>query len=311
VDIAGGRSTVLAGCPDQLTPEIRMRPVLRPGSPLLRRDAEHLQLGTEPGHALVLDPAGPLADLLRALDGVRTADDPTLDRPMVRALHAAGVVVDADVWRAESGLEREAAHLLARGVPADSVRDHLARRRTAEVGILGDTALTHPMAGLLESSGVDTIVRSRTPRAGMDLAIIAVEGEAARDLGDECLRADVPHLVAATRDGCGVVGPLVLPGRTACLRCIDTERSAVDAAWPAILAQLPRPLSSTTDSLVRAVSAVLEAAVAALTVRDALAHLADEPALTHNATVRIGADVSGLHRRRWSLQSQCGCALLG
>jgi hypothetical protein len=288
-----------------------MRPVLRPGSPLLRRDAEHLQLGTEPGHALVLDSAGSLADLLRALDGVRTADDPMLDARMVRALHAAGVVVDADVWRAESGLEREAAHLLTRGVDADTVRHHLARRRTAEVAILGDGALAHPVASLLEASGIGTITRRSAPRPGLDLAIVAVEGEAAREVGDECLRADVPHLVAATRDGCGVIGPLVLPGRTACLRCVDTERSTVDSAWPAILAQLPRPLSTTSDSLVRAVSAVLEAAVAVLTGRDALAHLAGEPALTHNATIRVGADLSQLRRYRWSLQSQCGCALLG
>jgi hypothetical protein len=288
-----------------------MRPVLRPGSPLLRRDAEHLQLGTEPGHALVLDPADPLADLLRALDGVRQADDPTLDASMVRALHAAGVVVDSDVWRAETGLEHEAAHLLARGVAADAVHEHLARRRAAEVAILGDTALAAPLAALLEASGVKRIVPGPSPTAELDLAVIAVEGEAARELGDECLRADVPHLVVALRDACGVIGPLVLPGRTACLRCIDTERSAVDAAWPAILAQLPRPLSTTSDSLVRAVSAVLETAVAVLAVRDTLAHLAGEPALTHNATVRIGADLSRLRRQRWSLQDQCGCALLG
>jgi hypothetical protein len=287
-----------------------MRPVLRPGSPLLRRDATHLQLGTEPGHALVLDEAAPLAALLTALDGVRTADDPGLDGSLVEALHTAGVVVDSEVWRAETGLESEAAHLLTRGLDADATRRQIASRRRAEVRIVGDDPLAGSVADLLEASGVGTISTGSAPTSRADLVIVAVEGEAARDLADECVRADVAHFVAATRDGCGVVGPLVLPGRTACLRCLDIERSAVDTAWPAIVAQLPRPLSTPAGSLVRAVSAVLDAATAVVTVRDALAQLAGDVALTHNATLRIGPDLSQLRRYRWSLQPGCGCALL-
>jgi hypothetical protein len=288
-----------------------MRPVLRPGSPLLRRDTTHLQLGTEPGHALVLDEAAPLAALLSALDGVRTADDPDLDGSLVEALHAAGVVVDSEVWRAEAGLESEAAHLLARGLDADETRRQIASRRQAEVRIVGDDPLAASVADLLEASGVGTISTGSAPTSRADLVIVAVEGEAARDLADECLRADVAHLVTATRDGCGVVGPLVLPGRTACLRCLDIERSVVDTAWPAIVAQLPRPLSPPAHPLVRAVSAVLDAATSVITVRDALAQLAGDTALTHNATLRIGPDLSKLRRHRWSLQPRCGCALLG
>jgi bacteriocin biosynthesis cyclodehydratase domain-containing protein len=286
-----------------------MRPVLRPGSPLLRRDAEHLQLGTEPGHALVLDADGPVSELLCALDGVRTADDPRLDTPLVEALQSAGVVVDADAWRAEAGLEREVAHLLSRGVDADTARRHLSGRRAAEVRIIGDGALASPVAELLEASGVGTI-STGGPTPGPNLAILAVDGEAARELGDECLRADVPHLVTAVRDGCGVVGPLVQPGRTACLRCVDAVRTSWDTAWPAILAQLGRPLSASSSAPVRAASAVLDAAVAVLTVRDALAELAGEPVLSHNATIRVGPDLTDLRRHRWSLQPGCGCTLL-
>src|ERR1700733_14635490 len=35
-----------------------------------------------------------------------------------------------------------------------------------------------------------------------------------------------------------VVGPLVIPGRTACLRCLDLTRAERDPAWPLILAKL-------------------------------------------------------------------------
>jgi hypothetical protein len=287
-----------------------MRPVLRPGSPLLRRDAEHLQLGTEPGHALVLNADGPLARMLCSLDGVRTDDDPDFDTATVRALCAAGVVVDADAWRGEAGLEREAVHLLSRGVDAAAARRQLARRRDAEVRIVDGDDLAASLAGLLEASGVGTVSTGGPPRPGIDLAILVADGEAARELGDECLRSDVPHLVAAVRDGCGIVGPLVIPGRTACLRCVDTERATVDAAWPAVLAQLGRPLSGPSSSPFRAASAVLDAAVSVLVVRDVLAQLAGEPALSHNATVRIGPDLADLRRQRWPLQPDCGCTLL-
>jgi nicotinamidase-related amidase len=40
------------------------------------------------------------------------------------------------------------------------------------------------------------------------------------------------------RDGTGLVGPLVIPGVTSCLRCADLHRSDRDAAWPALAAQL-------------------------------------------------------------------------
>ncbi len=287
-----------------------MRPVLRPGSPLLRRDAEHLQLGTEPGHALVVAAHDALSDLLCGLDGVRTTDDPAVDAPLVDALLAAGVVVDSDIWRTESGLESEAAHLLTRGVDGKAARTQLARRRTATVRIIGDNALGTAVAELLEASGVGSVATATAPTSGLDLVILAGEGETAREIGDECLRVDVPHLVTATRDGCGVVGPLVQPGRTACLRCIDAARSTIDAAWPAIVAQLDRPLAGSSSTLVRAVSAVLDAAVAVLTARDALAHLASEPALTYGATLRIGPDLSDLRRHHWPLQDTCGCAPL-
>src|SRR5258707_1238542 len=47
----------------------------------------------------------------------------------------------------------------------------------------------------------------------------------------------VAHLTAAASEAIGVVGPLVIPGRTACLSCVDLARSDRDPAWPLILAQ--------------------------------------------------------------------------
>ncbi len=49
-----------------------------------------------------------------------------------------------------------------------------------------------------------------------------------------------PHLVVAAGDLGASVGPLVVPGRTACLRCEDLHRTARDPAWPELLLQLGR-----------------------------------------------------------------------
>lgn len=61
-----------------------------------------------------------------------------------------------------------------------------------------------------------------------------------------------PHLLIEERDTSVTVGPLVDPGRTACLRCLDLHRRALDDAWPAIAAQLatapddPPPIATAT-----------------------------------------------------------------
>ena len=48
----------------------------------------------------------------------------------------------------------------------------------------------------------------------------------------------MPHLAVTASEAIGVVGPLVVPGSTACLRCLDFFRAGSDPAWPLILAQL-------------------------------------------------------------------------
>ena len=72
------------------------------------------------------------------------------------------------------------------------------------------------------------------------------------------MRQRMPHLVALRREAIGVVGPLVLPGRTACLGCVELARSDRDPAWPFILAQLAGQAAQPA-----ACAATLAAAVAA------------------------------------------------
>ena len=68
--------------------------------------------------------------------------------------------------------------------------------------------------------------------------------------------AGVPHLPVRVRDGTGLVGPLVIPGVTSCLRCADLHRSDRDAAWPAVAAQLCQTVGTADRATVLATAAL-------------------------------------------------------
>ncbi|MER5351219.1 ThiF family adenylyltransferase [Kitasatospora sp. NPDC002551] len=86
--------------------------------------------------------------------------------------------------------------------------------------------------------------RGRPPRPGPpDLVVLAPRDGSGAFAGGtpqarELLRAGVPHLYVGVVEEFGVVGPLVLPGVSACGHCLVLAREDEDAAWPRILAQL-------------------------------------------------------------------------
>lgn len=89
--------------------------------------------------------------------------------------------------------------------------------------------------------------------------------------------AGVPHLYAGVVEATGTVGPLVLPGGTACARCLQEERTDREPVRPRLLAQwrsgAPHPLP--------ACDLALATAVAGLAAAHALAFLdGDLPAST-------------------------------
>ena len=52
------------------------------------------------------------------------------------------------------------------------------------------------------------------------------------------LRADIAHVPVVFGEAGVRVGPFVDPGRSACLACVEQQRTLDDATWPAIAAQL-------------------------------------------------------------------------
>jgi bacteriocin biosynthesis cyclodehydratase domain-containing protein len=117
-------------------------------------------------------------------------------------------------------------------------------------------------------------------------------------------RRRFPHLAVSAREAIGTVGPLVRPGVSACLRCLDLRRADLDPAWPLILAQLARRQADPV-----ACDAALAAAVAAQAAAQAL-HFIDEPAATspaESATLELVQPGWEWRRRAWPPHPSCTC----
>lgn len=115
------------------------------------------------------------------------------------------------------------------------------------------------------------------------------------------LRDDVPHLPLVFTGRRATIGPLVRPGETACLMCVEARRRDLDPAWPAIASQL---LARRARSVGRALA--LEAGLLA----GRLISESDEAGRSaHSVTVR--ADSS---QRSWQVHpphEECRCRSLG
>lgn len=120
--------------------------------------------------------------------------------------------------------------------------------------------------------------------------------------------ARTPHLAATVRETTGVVGPLVLPGGTACLRCIDLHRCDRDRAWPALLAQLSAGTRRAADPLDGPL-ALLVAAIAALQALTFLDGAGEVPGGVREASLELKLPDWKLRRRSWPPHPRCRCGV--
>lgn len=114
-------------------------------------------------------------------------------------------------------------------------------------------------------------------------------------------RRRLAHLAVAVRDATVVVGPLVLPGQTPCLNCLDLHRRDRDPGWPAVAAQLQSSPEATDP-----VAATTALAAAAYAAAEVLAHIDGGVPRTLGATVEISGAGEWI-RRSWSQHPRCGC----
>jgi bacteriocin biosynthesis cyclodehydratase domain-containing protein len=148
--------------------------------------------------------------------------------------------------------------------------------------------------------------RARAPRApSRRPSLVILADSHRRELPAALAQKLVPHLAVAASEAIGVVGPLVLPGRSACLRCLDLTRAERDPAWPLILAQLSAQAGTDPPGC----DTVLATTVAAQAVAQALTFIDQDgqaPAVT-NGTLELVLPGWQWRRRTWQPHPQCGC----
>lgn len=265
-------------------------PLLHPRITVLHRPDGTVQLGWDPATAVVLRPPGPPhfgRAFLALLDGMHTAPeiswqahalgiDAAATRSLLTGLEAAGLLAHA-----ESRSRIRAVTVYGRGPLADRMLDGLRR-----MGLRSRHIRQYP---------------AEEPEPGPpELAVLADALMPEPGLVRELMRARVPHLPLHIRDGHGVVGPLVLPGETSCLRCADLHRCDRDPDWPRLAAQLLGRVGHATPADLDATAAVALKQVETI----AYGHGDSTPAAL-DATLEMDLDSHYLGRRSWTRHARC------
>jgi len=187
--------------------------------------------------------------------------------------------------------------------PGTAAPSPAATGRPAGLGLpdLGERRPRAPAGRAAGSGRRSTAPRDQPRRPGL----VVLADTHRRELPAALARKLVPHLAVAASEAIGVVGPLVLPGRSACVRCLDLTRAERDPAWPLILAQLSAQVSADPP----ACDTVLATMVAAQAVAQALAFIdqgGQAPAVT-NGTLELVLPAWQWRRRTWQPHPECGC----
>ncbi|GGP88397.1 TOMM precursor leader peptide-binding protein [Streptomyces roseolilacinus] len=168
------------------------------------------------------------------------------------------------------------------GLPPESVgerRDVAARRLVARSAPGGRAACATGGAGGVSGAGGEAGAVGAGggggPEPGLSLVVVAPrDGLAAYApdpvTADTWVGTGTPHLFAGVLEATGVVGPLVLPGDSACARCVELGRTDADPAWSRLMAQWR---SARRSGAVPVGDVGLAAAVAGLAAAHALAFL--------------------------------------
>lgn len=310
--------------------------VLRQHHPLLQRASDAVQFGL--GQHRGVEVSGLSPELLRFVQSLASREPatpfdlvqraaalgavPDESLALIRALYRQGALIDEDLARRLATARRAARVVVegagplfasvAVGLAVDGVGTLELRTRGTvsvdELGALSISELGVPRAeATAEAVGrvaPRAIVHTETSPTRPDL-VVFTDSLRPRPARHQNLLADgVAQLVVRASDGLGLVGPLVLPGRTACLRCLDLQHGARDAAWPSVAAGLVERSGSASPATI--------AATAGLAVEQALLALdstvsAGEPPPVLDTVLELDIRHGELRRRVWSPHPGCGC----
>ncbi len=270
---------------------------LDPRPPLVWRSPTSLQIGVDPVRAVL----------------------PHVDDGVVRVIGALGTGVTRD------GLEVVADRAGVAPARVDELLDALAPALVepnqppapshSPIVVTGAGTGASRIAAVLAESG--RTVRSGVtaaralPRASpRAIALLVTQHVVGPREHHRWLRRDTPHLPVIFSEHGVVVGPLVVPGVTACLGCVSLHRTDDDPAWPAISTQL-WGRSAAAESPLLATRAALEV-IDLLEQHDADTEAGGGASAAKGAvSIRIDAFSGERKESRTTPHPRCGCRDVG
>lgn len=286
----------VAGLPERLA--------LRPGVAVARHDDHRLQVGIDPPHRVVVPDVPAVRRLLDALVGSQVMPAPDEQtRPVLHRLWEAGLLVDAHAVTASAAHGPAAAVRAAWAQHGPGAGDRLVARAAARVRVVAEDEARAEATRLLLASGVPVVEDDEA-----DVWLVAHDGELPRAWVDDLVREGVAHLLVAGACGSMVVGPFVLPGVTACLRCVDAHRAEADPRRALVVEQVvARPPAVVRDP-------ALHALALAWATRDLVRFVEGAQPSTWSTSFDLGPLAAPVGRT-WTRHPHCGCswdeALLG
>jgi bacteriocin biosynthesis cyclodehydratase domain-containing protein len=247
-------------------------PFLAPGLRVVARGRDHLQVGLYDDRRVLLP---------------RTA---AVEQTLGCLLERRPVGEDPGVAEVLGALDR--AGCLSRHRPG-----------AVPVAVLGGLAAAGlpDLVALFAAKGVPT-----GPVSGAGVVLVLSEGELDRDRLDPLIRSGTSHLVVRLVDGGAVLGPFVVPGATACLRCIDAAHSVRDPDHVPVTSRYVRATAQPRSDGVPDLDLATAATAVAWAARDVIAFAAGHEPSTWSRTWHLRVE-GGPVEQEWSRDPLCGC----
>ncbi len=240
-----------------------------PAFPVLWRGPRALQIGEPPVCPVVEDAARWQVQLIESLvSGIPDG-------------YIAGVATAFGAQPAEAAAFVAALGPALREAPVQRALTVVVADEVPEEAVLG-------VLDALDAAGFDA-TRATAAEAAADasrLAVVVGGAVVPPHIAHRLMAADRPHLPIALAPHAATVGPLVRPGRTACLACLWEHERERDPLYPTIAAQLVARAES------RLIPRSIASAAAGIVARILAA---DDPHAERTRSVRITRD----GRRRW------------
>lgn len=292
-----------------------LRPRLRDDVPVMWRSESAIQIGED----VVIDRVSRShVAWLSSLDGLHSptviAESLTIPERdaarLVRALLAAGALDDGaripdplrwlpqperDTAAGRFGSALQTHRSLERAYAAISARDG------CRVIVVGEGSVADEVRSAVDIAGLRVVSEHAT------FAVLADAPHPDVPARFDHPTQDLPHLHVGVLGSRAVVGPLVVPGATSCLRCAHLHRRDADPAWPLLAVQWAHAVPAMSVPPRDPLLTRLAAAHAAQLVTT-WADLPDQPGSWSGYALEISLPLALTSRRERPPHPLCGCA---